>query len=584
MKKLLLAIALLLPVAAYADRVKADKAQEIAEKFLNPSGTKAGGKTLSLVWRGEKPGEAVSAEPAFYVYNAAGGGFVVVSGEDVLNPILAYSDTQSFPSADNIAPGLADWMEGLQTVIAQARREGLKPTAAVREAWTAAASGPARDDDDEIFIETALWDQGAPYNRFCPEVDGKQSIVGCVATAISILMYHYKHPAKGTGVLPTYNYTTNKGNSRKQDGKKLGDEYDWDNMLPDYRGSYTDAQADAVAELMFDVAVMSQMQFNADGSGAVTVFAAKQLPVYMGYDKSLYSLTKSYIPVDDWIGMIAAEIDEGRLVLYSGYDSEGGHAFICDGYRKSDGFLRFNWGWSGSGNGFYAITDIGGFTRGNYAVFHIIPDEGGEAPTGTVGYTNIKTNQKNITKNKEFNVTVTDIIPQGGSFDRIYFGLGKFTAAGEFQEIPSPLLEANLEEGRYYPSVDFPTLIETDILPGDYLRPVATYGDVSDDQPDEWFLPLFNQDGGGKETLVLMSEDALLESTHLRFDSASRVITVTTLAQASVTLKDAKGKDRSSAVKGSDGTFTVDGNALEKGTYTFSVSLNGLSKTFDVTL
>ena len=179
---------------------------------------------------------------------------------------------------------------------------------------------------------------------------------------------------------------------------------------------------------------------------------------------------------------------------------------------------------------------------------------------------------------------MTEIISQGGSFDRIYFGLGTFTAAGEFQEIPSQLLEANLEEGYYYFPVDFPTLIQTDILPGDYLRPVATYGDVSDDQPDEWFLPLFNQDGGGKEKLVLMSEDALLESTRFNFNATTRVMTITTLAETTVTLTDSKGKDWSSAVKGSGGTFTVNGKELTKGTYTVTLTINGVSKSFDVTL
>jgi len=585
MKKLLLAIALLLPMVAYADRVKADKAQEIAYKFMNPGGTKAGGKTLRLVWRGEKPGEAVSVDPAFYVFNADGGGFVVVSGEDAMTPILAYSMTQAFPAADNMAPGLKDWMEGLQAAVAQVRREGLKPTAAVREAWTdAAASGPARDGGDEVVIETALWDQGDPYNRLCPEVDGGKSVTGCAATAIAIIMYNYKHPTKGTGNLPSYNYTTNKGNDRHQDGKKLGKEYDWDNMLMSYKGSFTDAQANAVAELMLDVGIMAKMEYNSTGSAAITSSAAFRLSEFMGYDKSMRHFEKGYMSAEDWIEMISEEIDEGRLVLYSARDNTGGHAFVCDGYRKSDNYLRFNWGWSGSGNGFFAISDMAGFTINNNAVFGIAPDHGGEEPKGYVGYTTLSTTQKTITKGEPFTVTVKEIVTQGGSVKEAVLTLAKLSGAGEIREFPSDALFINLDTGYYYPSHDFNVTINTDILPGDYLLPIYTYGDVTDSEPDDWYQALWYQDGGGNEKMVLMSEDSVLESTRFNFNATTRVMTITTLAETTVTLTDSKGKDWSSAVKGSGGTFTVNGKELTKGTYTVTLTINGVSKSFDVTL
>ena len=33
------------------------------------------------------------------------------------------------------------------------------------------------------------------------------------------------------------------------------------------------------------------------------------------------------------------------------------HAFICDGY-DDNGLFHFNWGWSGSHNGFFAMSAL----------------------------------------------------------------------------------------------------------------------------------------------------------------------------------------------------------------------------------
>ena len=38
---------------------------------------------------------------------------------------------------------------------------------------------------------TARWHQGYPYNMYCPMGDGGQCVVGCVATATAMIMYHH---------------------------------------------------------------------------------------------------------------------------------------------------------------------------------------------------------------------------------------------------------------------------------------------------------------------------------------------------------------------------------------------------------
>lgn len=573
MKKFLLAIALLLPLFAYADGVKADKAQAVAEKFMN-TGTKAG-RMLRLV----------SRNSAYYIYNAEGGGFVIVSAEDAVTPILAYSDTGSFP-VDDMAPGLKDWMEDLQANILELRRSGAKATPAVQAAWasvTSSGAGPVMAADEKV-IETAEWDQGDPYNRLSPTVDGKKAVTGCVATAISIIMYYYKYPVKGTGTLPGYDYTTSKGKNRHQDGTELGTKYAWDKMLPRYSGvSFSTEQADAVAQLMFDVGIMCEMSFNADGSGASTAFSVSRLPEYMGFDKSIVFYSKGIFTAEEWIGMIRGEIDEEHPVLYSGHDAEGGHAFVCDGYN-SEGFLHFNWGWSGKGNGFFALTDLGGFTGSNVAVFNMIPDEGKEANPGIFSYTGLSTTQKNISRNKEFKVRLENVVTEVASSTEdspVYVVLGKFNKDHQLVEFPSSLYALSLPAGYYWPSVDYTVSINSEIAPGDCLRPLYTLDDYNSSDA-VWHLLPWNSDGGGEETLPLMNDDSLLYNSSLNYNATTRTATLTTYAGATFTLTSG-GQDYSSAATKTGETLTIDATKLPKGTYTLTLVYDTLTNSIELT-
>lgn len=56
--------------------------------------------------------------------------------------------------------------------------------------------------------------------------------------------------------------------------------------------------------------------------------------------------------------MMRKEIDNNRPVIYTGesIQGRGAHGFVLDGYR--DNLFHFNFGWNGSGNGFFAISAI----------------------------------------------------------------------------------------------------------------------------------------------------------------------------------------------------------------------------------
>ena len=76
--------------------------------------------------------------------------------------------------------------------------------------------------------------------------------------------------------------------------------------------------------------------------------------------------------------MLIANLREGFPLYYSGADTDGGHAFVCCGYRESDRKFYFNWGWSGFNNNYFAIdalnTYSGNFNQNQGAIFDMIPD------------------------------------------------------------------------------------------------------------------------------------------------------------------------------------------------------------------
>jgi hypothetical protein len=128
----------------------------------------------------------------------------------------------------------------------------------------------------------------------------------------------------------------------------------------------------AVATLLLHLGISVDMNYGTKASGAQSFgysnSAADALKNYFGYKSSLLGTYRSGYTDSVWTKMIIDEINAGRPVYYDGHGSEGGHAFVCDGY-KEDNFFHFNWGWGGMYNGYFYLNDLapgpGGTGGGN---------------------------------------------------------------------------------------------------------------------------------------------------------------------------------------------------------------------------
>ena len=291
--------------------------------------------------------------PDYYVFTAGAKGFVIISADDRFRPIIGYSEEDAFtsPLSPELAYYLNDMVEGRHL----AMRSAFPQDPEVAEEWTRLLSGaplPSRNGGRASFyLVQTRWDQGDPYNKFCPPFNGSNhSYAGCVATAMSQVMFYWKHPAHGYG---NHSYVHQTYGELSADFS--ADVYNFDIMPLTLAGASQEG-IDEVAYFMYHCGIAVDMSYSTSGSGAYSQDVPEAVMNYFDYSNACRHLRRDAYSLSDFQAILKDQFDTGWPCYYSGSDpNEGsGHAFVCDGYDDYD-FFHFNWGWSGSGNGYYAI-------------------------------------------------------------------------------------------------------------------------------------------------------------------------------------------------------------------------------------
>ena len=577
---------------AFAGNVTEQQARRVAVAFFQSAPlTRVSESDLRLVRDSESSlTRSSGAAPAYYVFdNVAGGGFVIVAGDDVASPVLGYSFTEEFPEG-TLPPNVQGWLDGLREEINAARRDGVLPEEAVTRAWQDTRSGEAVVD-----LETARWDQGAPYNKLCPLYRTAQTYTGCTATALAIIMRYHQWPERGVGTLPAYVTTTNHLTIPAQ---KLGHAYDWDNMPLDYGRSYTQAQAQAVATLMRDCGYMLESDYGTDDNGGTGAYVDAVLRVaeYMDYDKSIRCVMRDSYSSSEWYELMQDELDSSRPILYTGSSEEAGHAFVLDGYTTNN-YYSVNWGWSGYYNGYFLLSALdpegqgagggsGSYNNGQVAVIGIQKDKGGEYvedirfyPYEAEGvlYNGISTLS-----------TISTNLP-------FYFSAGMFINMGQQAFNGEVLFAMTDKNGQFVEELGTLTLeldpsymtgwskiqatITAPIQKGYRLR--AYYR--SENTP-EWTLVRGNDEEGCVWEYILLDEYTIEQSTSFTYNKNDRKIYLTVSNGISVSLTDASGKAYNQTIRREGTSVTVNAILLPAGTYTLTLQRGSEQKDLRFTI
>lgn len=181
------------------------------------------------------------------------------------------------------------------------------------------------------------WHQYPPYNSMCPlDSIGRQCIVGCVATSMAQLMRYWEWPQQGMG---HHEYEDVEGCGQKLSANFAEHVYDWGHMLDEYvDGNYTRQEQDAVSLLGLDCGIAVNMRYGFVTSGAHTVYQPMALVNYFRYDSGAQLYFRDFYSLAELTLMMKKELAEGRPILTSGYNSNGGHAYVIDGYNEKEEF------------------------------------------------------------------------------------------------------------------------------------------------------------------------------------------------------------------------------------------------------
>ena len=357
MKKILILAALLLAaIPVFARQVDLATAQEKAQQFLMSKTTHGRFMTAAprVKWIHSERNTNSADLVAYYIVNTDNG-FVIVSGDDRAQDVLAYGDGTI--DLNTMPENMKFWLDYYRTQMEylQAHPGMVVTKPAIRG-----------DLSVEPMLE-AMWNQDRPYFNQCPQDGDTRALTGCACTSLAQVFYHWQYPTEPTPVIP--GYTTKNGKFTLSELPSVT--FDWDNILPTYQlFHYDGTNAAAVAQLMRYIGQAEQMNYDKAGSDAWEDDIVRACETF-GYEDAVavYKATvnfetgeeTTYINDEDWSLLLQEELLAGRPLVFcafdysSAYQMYNGHAFNVDGYDATNGLFSINWGWSGVGNGYFAL-------------------------------------------------------------------------------------------------------------------------------------------------------------------------------------------------------------------------------------
>jgi len=391
MKKiLLLTLVLIISIDSFGSVQDVQTANQIAQTFIQQNIQGYAIKNHSTLTSGNA--ELYHLEPK---------GFIIISLNDYLPPIYAYSFSSNLTS-NNPYIQLFEEDMGLRLVYYQ---QHLEKTVANQRAWQNLLQGielvyqqfPSKDLTFTGGWITTSWYQGDPnensfYNKYCPKVDEKRCYSGCVAISMAqVINYHknifntsfthdndfysfYYDYYDGNRIEitidnsnETYNYPPFSNLTEKMES--INEKFQKSENLTD----------DDIAALIFACGVSAEMDYNEETSEARHSVALNALKDRFHFNHSvLLENTDAVV----FMNRIKENVISGKPVIIGmvGKDQNGnsiGHSAIVDGFRSNEEY-HINCGWGSDWQEYWwNIPDNlpGAYTKIEEGIFDIIGNE-----------------------------------------------------------------------------------------------------------------------------------------------------------------------------------------------------------------
>jgi len=340
----------------YAQIVSQETARKVAERFFLSLTSSSSIEAINVFPSDNRE------QPTMFAFSLHDR-WVLISGDKRLQPILAYSDENAgvFPSTEDMPDGMLYMLEWYNEQIV-ATRNGISERD-INPQWEMYLNGNERNFSNRSVVvgplliragEENAWKQGwnngnaaydttKYYNKFCPILPDcpHRAVVGCVALALGQVMWYWKWP---------YAAIIDIGNG------SVIHNYDWDAMPVKLYDSTSIYKVDMTAIMLRDCGVSVHMNYGCNASRTSSERLISALRDIFGYNADNLIYRRNY-PDSAWLNLMKGDLNALRPILYSGSSTEDAHQFVIDGY-DSENLFHINYGWGGSQNGFFAISNI----------------------------------------------------------------------------------------------------------------------------------------------------------------------------------------------------------------------------------
>ena len=305
-------------------------------------------------FRAEDTGELLA-----YIIDLSPKGYLVVSTDTDICPVIAYSYTSNFVMEDieeNTLYHLVNYdmkkrIELLATTCTEIKagnQDLWQEYAAGSSAFIAGLSaGTQWPSDRDGWLTARTWAQTSPYNNDCP-IDPStdiRSVTGCGATALAQICNYWQKP---TSIIfdDSWDYIT--------DANKISIQASSANISSiDYNSG--DPSNAVLAALSYACGVAQQMDYGSSGSYSY-LWTVEDALAHFGYaGGSWYFETPT-----TFYTRLKSNMQNGRpaeVHIAQGPTYANGHAVVFDGYNDVTGYYHINYGWGGSTDGWYNVPD-----------------------------------------------------------------------------------------------------------------------------------------------------------------------------------------------------------------------------------
>jgi len=286
-------------------------------------------------------------EIAYFAVSLKPQGFVIVSGDDLVEPIIAFVPRGHFnPSRKNplgamVSQDVPQRLAGVRAAEEQAWSKGVLflPEGAQEQAlnkWQLLENlGAESRSLESQGLEAGLpevsdprvdpllkteWDQDtvpvsgkACYNYYTPpynEGNAKNYPCGCVATAMAQIMRFHKYPADEVGTDKFWIKVNGKAVQEPlRGGDGQGGAYDWDNMAGKPKKGAKPEQLQAIGALTHDAGATIKMEYTSEESSAYTSDVGLALVKVFNYGNAIVGGAEKGIPINRLLPMLNPNLD-----------------------------------------------------------------------------------------------------------------------------------------------------------------------------------------------------------------------------------------------------------------------------------